>query len=71
MGNPGDVVVGQVDASQSSKAGERFRRQFRNEILLEATAKKIRRLVMPSQREAPPFTFKDAPLTARWCRRAK
>lgn len=40
MGNPGDVVVGQVDASQSSKAGERFRRQFRNEVLLQAAGMK-------------------------------
>jgi len=39
VGNPGYVVVGQVDASQSSKAGERFGRQFRNEVLLEAAVK--------------------------------
>lgn len=39
MGNPGDVVVRQVDAAQAAKAGERLGRQLRDEVLLEATAR--------------------------------
>lgn len=36
MGNARDVVVGQIDASQSPEAGERFGWQFGDEILLQA-----------------------------------
>lgn len=36
MRNARDVVVGQVDASQSPEAGERFGWQFGDEILLQA-----------------------------------
>lgn len=40
MGHPGDVIVGQVNSTQSAVVRESLRRQFGDEVLLQSSVNK-------------------------------
>lgn len=64
MGHTGDVVVGQVDTSQSSVVRESFRWQFSDEVLLQAPDKRRKGRIVDTWSIK---INKNGALTVLWC----